>query len=145
VGFVWAIWRGPLRARLVAGLTVVWTLLYFGRATWAGVIDLLPLARDIPMHRFIGGFHLFAIPLIACGLAPETRGLIDGRRLALMKLGALLINVARAPIVDEMPSSTHSKTATLAEPRSMDGGNTPPPPSRTADRRADRSMNCPMC
>jgi D-3-phosphoglycerate dehydrogenase len=83
--------------------------------------------------------------LIACGLAPETRGLIDGRRLALMKLGALLINVARAPIVDEMPSSTHSKTATLAEPRSMDGGNTPPPPSRTADRRADRSMNCPMC
>ncbi len=30
----------------------------------------------------------------------ETRDLIDGRRLALMKPGALLINVARAPIVD---------------------------------------------
>jgi phosphoglycerate dehydrogenase-like enzyme len=39
--------------------------------------------------------------LIACGLGPETRGLIDARRLALLKPGALLINVARAAIVDE--------------------------------------------
>jgi phosphoglycerate dehydrogenase-like enzyme len=39
--------------------------------------------------------------LISCGLAPETKGLIDARRLALMKPGALLINVARAAIVDE--------------------------------------------
>jgi phosphoglycerate dehydrogenase-like enzyme len=39
--------------------------------------------------------------LIACGLAPETRGLIDARRLSLLKPGALLINIARAPIVDE--------------------------------------------
>jgi phosphoglycerate dehydrogenase-like enzyme len=34
--------------------------------------------------------------LIACALAPETTGLIDASRLALMKPGALLINVARA-------------------------------------------------
>jgi lactate dehydrogenase-like 2-hydroxyacid dehydrogenase len=40
------------------------------------------------------------VPL-ACALAPETVGLIDDRRLALMKPGALLINVARARIVDE--------------------------------------------
>jgi phosphoglycerate dehydrogenase-like enzyme len=39
--------------------------------------------------------------LIACGLGPETRGLIDARRLALFKPGALLINVGRAAIVDE--------------------------------------------
>src|SRR5262245_22195489 len=39
--------------------------------------------------------------LIACGLGPETRGLIDARRLALLKPGALLINVSRAAIVDE--------------------------------------------
>jgi phosphoglycerate dehydrogenase-like enzyme len=39
--------------------------------------------------------------LIACALAPETKGLIDARRLTLMKPGALLINVARAAIVDE--------------------------------------------
>ena len=35
------------------------------------------------------------------GLAPETKGLIDARRLALMKPGALLMNVARAAILDE--------------------------------------------
>ena len=39
--------------------------------------------------------------LIAAGLAPETRGLIDARRLSLMKPTALLINIGRAAIADE--------------------------------------------
>ena len=39
--------------------------------------------------------------LIAAGLGPETRGLLDARRLALMKPTALLINIGRAAIVDE--------------------------------------------
>jgi phosphoglycerate dehydrogenase-like enzyme len=39
--------------------------------------------------------------LIAAGLGPETRGLIDARRLSLMKPTALLINIGRAAIVDE--------------------------------------------
>ncbi len=34
-------------------------------------------------------------------LAPQTRGLLDARRLALMKPTAYLINTARGPIVDE--------------------------------------------
>jgi phosphoglycerate dehydrogenase-like enzyme len=34
-------------------------------------------------------------------LAPETRGLLDARRLSLMKPSAVLINTARGPIVDE--------------------------------------------
>jgi phosphoglycerate dehydrogenase-like enzyme len=38
---------------------------------------------------------------ITLSLSPETRGLIDARRLSLMKPGAFLINVARAEIVDE--------------------------------------------
>ncbi|MBM3956815.1 MAG: dehydrogenase [Gemmatimonadetes bacterium] len=38
---------------------------------------------------------------ICCALAPETRGLINADRLALMKQSAFLINVARGPIVDQ--------------------------------------------
>jgi phosphoglycerate dehydrogenase-like enzyme len=39
--------------------------------------------------------------VIAAGLGPETRHLIDAGRLALMKPTALLINIGRAPICDE--------------------------------------------
>jgi phosphoglycerate dehydrogenase-like enzyme len=38
---------------------------------------------------------------ITLSLSPETRGLIDARRLNLMKPSAYLINVARAEIIDE--------------------------------------------
>jgi phosphoglycerate dehydrogenase-like enzyme len=38
---------------------------------------------------------------ITCSLTPETRHLIDARRLALMKPTAYLVNVARGPIVDQ--------------------------------------------
>ena len=56
------------------------------------VFSLADLDRMLPLCDTV---------LIACALAPETTGLIDARRLALMKPGALLINVARAAIVDE--------------------------------------------
>ena len=36
-----------------------------------------------------------------CPLTPETRHMIDDRRLGLMKPGAVLVNAARGPIVDE--------------------------------------------
>ena len=39
--------------------------------------------------------------VIACPLAPETRNLIDARRLALMKPTAGIANIARGEIVDE--------------------------------------------
>ena len=41
------------------------------------------------------------VVVIAPALAPETKGLIDARRIALMKPSALLINIARGQIVDE--------------------------------------------
>ncbi|MGC2414104.1 MAG: 2-hydroxyacid dehydrogenase [Stellaceae bacterium] len=41
------------------------------------------------------------VVVIAAGLGPETRGLIDARRLGLMKPTALLINIGRALIVEE--------------------------------------------
>ncbi len=40
--------------------------------------------------------------VLACPLTPQTRGLLDSRRLGLMKTGARLINIARGEIVDEI-------------------------------------------
>jgi phosphoglycerate dehydrogenase-like enzyme len=39
--------------------------------------------------------------VVACPLAAETRGLLDARRLGLMKETGVLINVARGEVVDE--------------------------------------------
>lgn len=39
--------------------------------------------------------------VLCVGLAPETRGLIDAGRLALIKQNAFLINIGRGPVVDE--------------------------------------------
>ena len=38
---------------------------------------------------------------VCCPLTPETKGLIDARRLALMKPAAFIANAARGPIIDE--------------------------------------------
>jgi len=51
--------------------------------------------------------------IIACPLTPETRNLIDARRLALMKPGAGLANIARGEIIDETALANALKTKRL--------------------------------
>jgi phosphoglycerate dehydrogenase-like enzyme len=60
-----------------------------------GVAQLFPLAKLDNM------LPLCDIVVLCVGLAPETRGLIDARRLALMKRDAFLINVGRGSVADE--------------------------------------------
>jgi phosphoglycerate dehydrogenase-like enzyme len=60
-----------------------------------GVSEVLPLAE------LDGMLPLCDVVVLCIGLAPETRGLIDARRLALMKRDALLINVGRGAVADE--------------------------------------------
>ncbi len=45
-------------------LFVGWLLLYFGRTTWGGLIDLIPGMSEFHLSRFIVGLHLSGIFLI---------------------------------------------------------------------------------
>jgi phosphoglycerate dehydrogenase-like enzyme len=55
-------------------------------------------AQRLDLDDLLGESDVVSIHLT---LAPESRGLIDARRLALMKRTACLVNTARGPIVDE--------------------------------------------
>ena len=61
------------------------------RAASLGV-ELVPLQELLRLSDYV---------LVNCPLTPETRHLIGERELRLMKPGAVLINTARGPIVDE--------------------------------------------
>jgi phosphoglycerate dehydrogenase-like enzyme len=65
------------------------------------VAEPAPAEAVYPLAEIDRMLPLCDTVLVACALAPETQGLIDARRLALIRPGALLINVARAAIVDE--------------------------------------------
>jgi phosphoglycerate dehydrogenase-like enzyme len=56
------------------------------------VYPLTELDQMLPACDFV---------VLCTALAPETEGLIDSRRLALMKRSAFLINIARGSVVDE--------------------------------------------
>src|SRR6202007_944500 len=60
-----------------------------------GVERVLPLAE---IDRMLPECDTIAL---CTALGPETTGLIDAGRLALMKPGAFLINIARGPVADE--------------------------------------------
>ena len=61
----------------------------------ASVERILPLAD---LDRMLGECD---VVVLSCALTPETRGLIDARRLAVMKPSAFLINLARGLVTDE--------------------------------------------
>lgn len=48
--------------------------------------------------------------LLSSPLNKETEGLINGQKLELMKADAILINVARGPVINEQDLFNHLKT-----------------------------------
>jgi len=48
-------------------LLVIWMLFYFGRTTWGGLIDLIPLSGSMHWHRVINGVHLAGFFLAGIG------------------------------------------------------------------------------
>ena len=51
---------------------------------------------------------------IHCPATPQTRGMIDARRLALMRPGAILVNTARGDVVDEAALADALQTGRIA-------------------------------
>jgi len=48
-------------------LMLIWILFYFGRTTWGGLIDLIPLSGSMHWHRVINGVHLAGFFLAGIG------------------------------------------------------------------------------
>jgi hypothetical protein len=80
-------------------LFVVWLALFFGRPTLGPVADLFPLKDSLYFHRFIGGVHLAAIPLIGLAGAwlwervastASRRGILAAALLVVLLVPALL-------------------------------------------------------
>lgn len=107
-------WKHPLvdlegKTLLIIGMGAI------GRrvAAVAGAFGMRIIAAQLP-GREAGADEAFArlpldeaLPLadvvsLHCPMTPQTRGLIDAARLARFKTGALLVNAARGPIVDDV-------------------------------------------
>jgi phosphoglycerate dehydrogenase-like enzyme len=59
------------------------------------------IARVFPLDGLDALLPLCDFVVLAIALGPETEGLFDARRLALMKPSAFLVNIARGALVDE--------------------------------------------
>lgn len=55
-------------------------------------------ARYLPLDELVATSD---IVVLCCPLTPETTGMLSRERIARMKLGALLVNVSRGPVVDD--------------------------------------------
>jgi hypothetical protein len=114
-GFIVCIWRWRQeRYRLPVLLFVVWLLLYFGRPTWGSLLNLLPLSRDLQLHRFIAGVHLAGLMLIGIGLAAPWRWALAQRRTRYLVIPALLTALLLFPVYRERVNYLGQNAAWLA-------------------------------
>ena len=105
VGFVICLLRWRKERYLIPpAIFLLWLLLFFGRTTWGALIDLLPLSRDLHMHRFIGGVHLGGIFLMAIALAAPWRWAISRASVWYTAAALVLILLVLLPAYGERRS-----------------------------------------
>ncbi len=75
--------------RFVLAGSALWLLLFAGRPQWGPLLELVGLGEDVPLHRLIGGAHLFLIFAAAIGLATIARALHQHVRLPAAVAGVL--------------------------------------------------------
>lgn len=82
------------------------------------VVALTRRPENLPKHiRAVSKNDLFSqadVIAICCPLNDQTRGLVDASAIALMKPNAILINVARGPVVDTKAIITALKAGKIA-------------------------------
>jgi hypothetical protein len=69
MGLIFSLGRRQFRYRWAAVGFMLWFLLYFGRATWGSLMDLVPLSSALHLHRFVTMVHFFAAILAGIGLS----------------------------------------------------------------------------
>jgi hypothetical protein len=109
--------RREERYRIPPALFIVWLLLYFGRPTWGALLNLLPLSRDLQLHRFIAGIHLAGIFLIGIGLAAPWRWAIAHRDARYLLATALLTALLLYPVYRERVAYYEQNAAWMRESR----------------------------
>jgi hypothetical protein len=96
-------WRNE-RYLIPVAIFLMWLMLYFGRATWGGLMDLLPLSREIHMNRFVGGVHLGGIFLIAVALATPLRWALSRSNVWYAVAALALVFLVLLPVFGERRS-----------------------------------------
>jgi hypothetical protein len=103
-------WRPPAAERFAANRTpsgalafvvsgaALWLFLYCGRQSWGVLFSLLGASEETPLHRLIGGVHVFALLLSGIGLGSLWHWLClrSGRWGPLAALAATLVLLAPA-------------------------------------------------